>query len=397
MGLVWGVCCMLPPLKKSAFFPVFQVDMSGVGKQSVSNRYTENPTTKTMKHTTIATMAALLLGSAGLYAQGTGTTVAYTKPSGFVTHTLKAGKFNLIGLTLHEPIAISGSLDTVSGTTLTDNSVDFTSVLTAGKTYILEIIENPADPSMVGTIQEITSWTATTLTTPQDLGADGLAGETASGANDGAKYQLREVRSLHDIFGADNSAGLKASTNISGADVIWLVNGSNGFDKYYYSPGGGLGGGTPGWKNVSGDDAGNPPIVYSDAIFVQSRSAEDINLVITGAVKVSGTALALTTGFNFVSTTFPVGATLENSGLEVDLKKATNIASADVVWIPNGSGGYTKYFYSPGGGLGGGMPGWKDASGSDVTNVSLTSGIIIQRRGNPVNVKITPPADYNNL
>ncbi|MEJ6701512.1 MAG: hypothetical protein QNL01_11165, partial [Akkermansiaceae bacterium] len=158
-----------------------------------------------MKYTTITTLAALLLGTAGAFAQST----AYTMPSGFVTHTLKAGQFNLIGLTLHSPITVSGAFETVSGTTLTDTSVDFTTALTAGKTYILEITENTVDPSLVGTIQEITSWTATMLTTPQDLDADGLAGETAVGANDGAKYQLRAATTISDVFGATNTAGLE--------------------------------------------------------------------------------------------------------------------------------------------------------------------------------------------
>ena len=69
-------------------------------------------------------MAALLLGASGLYAVET---TAYTKPSGFVTHTLKAGQFNLIGLTLHDSISVAGKFTTVAGTILTDSNVDFDS------------------------------------------------------------------------------------------------------------------------------------------------------------------------------------------------------------------------------------------------------------------------------
>ena len=155
--------------------------------------------------------------------------------------------------------------------------------------------------------------------------------------------------------------------------------------------------GAAGWKNASGGDAGDPAIVYADALFIQSRAATDSDLVLTGAVKVSETTLALSEGFNFVSTTYPVGSTLDNSGLETGLTQATNIASADVVWLSDGNGGYVKYFYSPGGGLGGGTVGWKDASGSAAVDVPLTSGIIIQRRGAATNTELTPPASYGNL
>ena len=337
-----------------------------------------------MKHITMITLAGALLSTA-VSAQ----TTAYSKPSGYVTHTLKAGQFNLIGLTLHEPVTVSGIFETVNGTSLTDDDVDFDSTLTAGKTYILEITENTADPTMVGVIQEVTSWTGNTLTTPADLDTDGLA--------TGAKYQLRAAKTIADVFGANNEAGLLAATNITSADVVWLPNGS-GFDKFYYSPGGGFGGGTAGWKDSSGQESANRPIVYTDAIFIQSRGTEDNELVITGAVKVEGTSLALAgDAFNFLSSTFPAGSTLDNSGLEDGLTQATNITSADVVWMPDGSGGYNKYYYSPGGGFGGGTAGWKDSSGQDAGSTPLTSAIIIQRKGSDTNADLTPPAEYGSL
>lgn len=355
-----------------------------------------------MKNITIFTLGAMLVGAAASQAQ----TTAVTKPSGYVTHTLKAGQFNLIGLTLHEPVIAAGVLEDVvpndNGTpgasspevdddfsVLTDDQVDFGAVLTAGKTYILEITD-AADTSLNGTIQEVTVWDNNTITTPQDLHAEGLRA--------GDKYQLRAAKTISDIFGATNSAGLKASTNSGGADVVWLSNVGGGFDKIFYSPGGGLGGGNAGWKYVGGGDASNHPVCYTDAVFIRSRSANDKSLVVTGSVKTQSTVLALQTGFNFVSVTFPVGATLGNSGLADNLAPGTNSGSADVVWIPNGNGGYEKYFYSPGGGLGGGSAGWKSVSGAEnPENTPLTSGMIIRRRGAATNSKLTPPSSYGDL
>ncbi|MEJ6778875.1 MAG: hypothetical protein QNK86_05310, partial [Akkermansiaceae bacterium] len=288
-----------------------------------------------MKYTTITTLAALLLGTAGAFAQST----AYTMPSGFVTHTLKAGQFNLIGLTLHSPITVSGAFETVSGTTLTDTSVDFTTALTAGKTYILEITENTVDPSLVGTIQEITSWTATMLTTPQDLDADGLAGETAVGANDGAKYQLRAATTISDVFGATNTAGLEGGTASALADNIYLPNSSGGFDIYYYSTGGFVG---IGWRKVgSGStDFSAQPLVFVDGLYVFRRGAVDLSLVNTGSVKVSDTTVAVTGQFTFVGGIFPVGSTLDSSKIKDSVTGGTASSAADNIMVQNSTGGF---------------------------------------------------------
>lgn len=306
---------------------------------------------------------------------------AYSKPAGFVTHTLRAGQLNLIGLTLHEPVVCSGSLDSVNGTQLADNDIDFDGVLTSGRLYILEIISNEVDPSLNGVIQVIGSWSGNTLTTPDNLGIDGLTS--------GAEYKIRAPKTLPDIFGSANSAGLTSGTNMASADVVWLHNGSS-FDKFYYSPGGGFGGGAAGWKDGHGGDAGNQPIIYTDAIIIQSRSTQDKTLTVSGVVKTEAIALALLGGkFNFVSATFPVGSTLANSGLETQLTSAPEIGQSDVVWMPDGEGNYQKYYLSP--------DGWKNEAGQDAASTPLTSGIIIERLGGDENATLTPPASYGNL
>jgi hypothetical protein len=84
-----------------------------------------------MKYITITTLAAMLLGTVGAFAVEAS---AVMKPSGFVVHTLKAGQFNLVGLTLHEPVTVTGSFEALSGTTLTDCEVYFDTSLATGKT-----------------------------------------------------------------------------------------------------------------------------------------------------------------------------------------------------------------------------------------------------------------------
>lgn len=333
-----------------------------------------------MKITTITTMAALLMGAASAVAQDT----AYTKPAGFVTHTLKAGQFNLIGLTLHQPVTVAGDFETVSGTSLSDTDVDFSSTLTDGKTYIMEITD-AADTELNGHVQEVTVWSNNTITTNDDMDAQGLAV--------GDKYQLRAASTISDIFGADNSAGLLATDEFKAdeADVVYVPNGT-GFDTYFYSD---LTGAT-GWYKSDFTAAENTPIAYMDSVLILRRAATDLDLVMTGSVKTISSTLALGAGtFNYVSTTFPVGSTFGNSGLEATLTGTDEFKAdeADVVYMPNATGGYDSYFYSNLSGA----TGWYKSDFSDATNVEITAGMIILRRGGAVNATIVPPSSYSNL
>ena len=324
-------------------------------------------------------MAALLLGSSGLMAQ----TTAYTKPSGFVTHTLKAGQFNLIGLTLHEAVTVTGSFSEVSGTTLTDEDVDFTATLTAGKTYILEITSG----TLSGTIQEITAWSGHTITTPADLVADGLAALDT--------YQMRKTMSLHDVLGATNSAGLQASANADPreADIVFLPKSGGGFDRYFYSSLADF----DGWLNAETFAVSNPDLIYTDGIIIQRRGASDIDLVLTGTVKTVSTTLALTESFNYLGAVFPVGSTLDSSDLHTSLQTSANAdpREADVVFIPKGEGGYNRYFYS----TLDGFSGWLDAETFQAAGaIPISSGLIIQNKsGTSKPATIEPPVGYSDL
>lgn len=323
-----------------------------------------------MKNTTIITLAAMLLGTAGAIAQE-----AFTKPAGFVTHTLKANQFNLIGLTLHQPVLVAGELDDVTGTTLGDDEVNFGATLTTGKTYILEITD-ASDSDLNGTIQEITAWSGSDLTTPQDLAAQGVVA--------GDKYQLRQAPTLEDVFGTTGSV-LKKGVIFTLADVVWIPNGVGGYNRYFLST-------SNEWKNAATNTASpNVALCYVDAVFLQRKGA-DVDLVLTGSVKVKATTVALAPGFNPVSVVVPVGSTLQNSGLNDSLQAGVIFTLADLVWIPNTSGGYDRYFYHTSGN-------WRNAATNTnlASDVPLSSGFFIQRKGSAKNATIKTPSSYSNL
>ena len=151
---------------------------------------------------------------------------ASTDPVGYTTETLEQG-FNLIGITLHQPVIAAGVIDDVAASSVTENDVTFTDAGLLGTsgsaTYILEITSG----TLAGSIQDITAWTANVLTTPDDLLAAGLqVGDT---------YQIRKASTLADVFGADNSAGLQgvADFNSTNADIVYLTNNSGGFDRLF--------------------------------------------------------------------------------------------------------------------------------------------------------------------
>lgn len=319
---------------------------------------------------------------------------AFSKPSGYVTETLKGdGAFNLIGITLHETVVANGTLTSVASTKVTDTTKDFTALLTAGNTYVFQLKGGSQD----GGIQVVDNWGTSGGGSTGDLFvSDNLS---AVGVVAGTAYELRAAATLSSLFGAANESGLKSGSILS-ADVVWIPTGS-GFAKFYYSPASTFPVASPaGWKNSSGGDAANQPIVFTDAIFIQRRGEGDLKLTLTGEVKTTRTQVfAGASQFNYVSSVFPVGTTLATSGLETTLKSGS-ILSGDVIWMQNlARTGYSKFYFSPATTFPvAAAAGWKNSAGADAGSQPLTSGIIIQRRGTTdVGAPIDPPTSYTNL
>lgn len=310
-----------------------------------------------------------------------------TLPSGFVTHELKSGQFNMVGLTLHKMIVDSGTLTSVSGKVLTDNEVNFSEKLTSGTTYILEILD-ASDSSLNGTIQEITTWDGHTFTTPQDLASEGL--------KVGDKYQLRAAATLQQIFG--DPAILKGTAAAGSSDTVWIPDGAGGYARYFYKRS--LGGGGASWYNATSNTVVTEPlpIIYTDGIMVKlTSSSPDVVLSVVGTVKTSKVSVAVAEGFNLLGTVFPAGATLQNSGIAVQLKSTASAASSDVIWLTDQYGGFTQYYVKTP--LGGGEKAWHNATTNQLVtaDVVLPSAIFIQRRNTAKNIGIDAPVGYDKL
>ena len=310
---------------------------------------------------------------------------AYTTPVGYTTQALAANTFNLVGFNVLTPTVAAGDLTGVSGATLSDSGVDFTTLLTAGKTYVLDIKDGPGTAD--GTVQEFVTWSGSDITLPSAV----------AGVAVGDKYSIRQAPTLQATFPVGFLAGSVSATN---ADKVWVPNGSGGYTKYWYKitlP-------PIGWHTTGTglDDTGvvtaDVPLIYIDGIFVEKKGVAK-DLVLSGEVKTTGSNVLVNTGFNPVGITPPVGLTLFTSGLQGDIAGSVSATNADKVWVPNGLGGYTKYWYKIT------LPpiGWHttttglDDTGVVATDVTLTPAIFIERKGASKVVTMDVPSSYSSL
>jgi hypothetical protein len=300
---------------------------------------------------------------------------AYTTPVGYVTKTLKPNIFSLVGVTLHNPTVAAGILDAVTSgpNTVTDNQVDFTATLSVGSTYILELGD--------GTVQEITSWSGNVLTTPDDI--SGLVTPATT------KYKLRKASTVSDVFGATNSAGLTPSVDgdfTVNTDLVLIFNGAS-FDTVYYINDGG---GTEGWFDDGGNPAENKVVAYPESLFVQRVAGSDIDLVVSGEVKVDGTNGILTNGFNYLSSVAPAGMTLASSGLSSSVLASPDgdFTVVDNVLIQNPDGSYATHYYIDDGG---GTTGWFDDGGNSTDTTPLDGGFLLLNVGGTKPYSIAAP------
>jgi hypothetical protein len=304
---------------------------------------------------------------------------AYTTPVGYTTQTLGAGKFSFVGLTVHNAVVSAGVIDAEAAgpNSVTDTGVDFSTLLTAGSTYVLELED--------GTVQEVTSWTAAgVLNTPEDITSKVSPGVTT--------YKLRKASTINDVFGATNSAGLKSTdSDIQSADVIYLVGAGGAVTPVYYYDDGS----EATWYTADGDPAGNLPIVYGDGFYVGRVAGSPINLVVSGEVKTEATSGVITPGWNFLSSVAPTGMTLGTSGLKDFLTPTdSDYLTVDNVYIPNADGSFTiAYYYDDGS-----EATWYTAEGEPAADLALEGGLLVfSRSASAKGYTLSVPTSYSSL
>ena len=332
-----------------------------------------------MKTTTLKAAAAFGLGA--LLAGSAAAQESVSKPVGYETLDLVIG-FNYIGLRLHETPAASGAVVGVDGATVTvaDGIADG---LTDGQTYIFEVTSGDAVGATV--LVEGFDADADTLTLSDDL-SDNLEADS--------EFIIRPSATIASVFGENNEAGLDTGFFTPNGDQIWVAD-ATGFSKYYYDEGNGS------WADfLTGDvvDGTAIDLVYTDGLIIVDSGTPE-SLVISGSVKIGPTTFGLegTGSFNYLSSIYPVGATLSSFFGEANtagLDGGFFSPAGDQVWAPTADG-FDKYYYD------GGQSSWANfddgVAVADPAAVDLPSGFIIVNDANDNNAAATAPSFYADL
>ena len=311
---------------------------------------------------------------------------AYTTPVGYTTQTLTANSYNLVGLTLHNSPVATGKFESVTSTTATDNDVTYAPV--AGRTYVMEIVESPAAPTLVGSIFEIpaaniSNSTITVTTVP----ATNLV---TLGLTSTATYNLRLAPTLEEIFRTDSTSMLTRGLSATNADVVWVPTATVGvYDKYFIHSS------SSAFRRAgTTTPAPNIPVIYADGLLIQKR-ATATTLIQTGEIKKVGTNNVLTAGTNPISVVAPEGLTLVTAGFETSTgwAKGLSVTNADIVWVPSGPSTFNRYYFHSGTSL------WRNAATNIAiaADVSLPSCIYVQKKTGTLSLKLKVPTSYTNL
>ena len=335
---------------------------------------------KIMKMTTLKSVAIAVGLASPAFGQAVSPVVGYE------TLAVEPG-FNFLGLRLHEKLEFSGSIVSVSGTTVTLGSAP---AVSDGLT-LFEVTTGAA----AGSVIEIVSVAGSDVTLSEDLSAELVAGDGVD---------IRASATLETVFGANNEINLTSSSSFGTSDQVLVPDGSGGFDTFAFVEGNAFLGTADGWQDADGNsvDPADINLVYTDSVLVNSVEGND--LVISGALKTTPTTVALTLPFNFIGTAYPVGVTLATAfgaNNESDLESSSSFGTSDQVLVPDGSGGFNTFAFVEGNAFLGTPAGWQDSDGNsvDATTVSLgsNSGIIVNLNGEPLNVPFSTPVVISDL
>lgn len=345
--------------------------------------------TSCLRH--LAAAAALMLAAA---TQTSFAQTATTDPVGFITATVQGGsasvpKYTLISPTLVKPVSWQGKVTAFGASSI---SVALGSWIAGqfdganGKYYVEVISNSTVTVPTPGSWADILTTTNSTITTNVDL-----SGTLAVGAS----IRIRAHMTLNDVFGANNSAGLLGSaTDASAADEVFIYSGSTPAGYFYFTGGFGY---SAGWYdsefNAIAPIGAAVAIAPSNGVVVKRKTAGNVSIVVSGAVKTGNTSFPVYNNYNFLGTISAAGLTLNSSGLytgnaATGIKpSAIDATSADEVTIYTGSTSASYFYYN--GGLGY-ADGWYDSAfnatspiGGSVNILPGTSFVIRRKGGGP--------------
>ena len=279
-----------------------------------------------------------------------------TVPVGYVTLTINGTggvgteAFSYLGVPMHHNANFRSAMTAKADNSITCANAAWTANAFANTHFVM--IMSGDNTGMSATI---TANTANTLTTAENLNSILTGNEN---------FAIHKYTTIAEVFGADNSAGLKGSDGPGTADNILIQTGSNSFTTYYYKNAGLIGG--TGWRG--GDptvDASGAIIPHGSGIIAVRGESADLKVSVMGSVFPDDVVTPLEQGFNWKTASLPVDVTLAGffgANNEAGLKGSYSSGQSDNVLVFDRSGNITTYYYKNAGLIGG--TGWRSAASS---------------------------------
>ncbi len=281
-----------------------------------------------------------------------------TVPVGYVTLTINGTggvgteAFSYLGVPMHHNANFRSAMTAKADNSITCANAAWTANAFANTHFVM--IMSGDNTGMSATI---TANTANTLTTAENLNSILTGNEN---------FAIHKYTTIAEVFGADNSAGLKGSYSSGQADNILVQTGSNSFATYYYKNAGLIGG--TGWRG--GDptvDASGAIIPHGSGIIAVRGESADLKVSVMGSVFPDDVVTPLEQGFNWKTASLPVDVTLAGffgANNEAGLKGSYSSGQSDNVLVFDRSGNITTYYYKNAGLIGG--TGWRSAASSSM-------------------------------
>lgn len=296
----------------------------------------------------------LAVSTAIIFANITSAQIVATDPVGFTTLTVNAKPASIRGLTLlsldltqlpvfQALIPAGGVSASGSPTVLTFPAHAFTAGQFDG-THYLEITNGPNAGRISDIITTTDSNSASTITLADDVTASVTAGTST--------IRITPLWTFATLFGANNSAGLQGGPTASAADVVSIIDPTNGHStNYFYST-------TNNRWQTGLSDATNTVIQPDVGFRIERKVTSAVSFNLVGAVKLGPTGIFIQGGsvpknLNYVTNPYPTASvTLANSNLftgdpTTGVVGGPTASSADTLSILNSAtGAFTNYFYS---------------------------------------------------
>jgi len=280
-----------------------------------------------MKNTTITTIAALLLGSSGLFAAE----AAYTDPSGFTTVTIEPLSLNAFSVALRDSKSYAEESTSITASTLAQSGASWTADQWTTEPHLAYITnENGAEEAFL-----ITSHTADTLTLSATFDLTSRYGDGA-GAN-ARRFMIVKSQTFGSLFGT-SSVELQTGS-LSTADLFYIWD-DGGWVTYYHN--------ATNWKKTGSFANANDDVIFPDeGMFMLRRGAGDLSFVFTGSVPTKPQVSTIPGGeLTMLGSRYPVGTTVAQLGLQ-NLQGWQNgsVSSGDRFFLWSG-GTWLTYYYN---------------------------------------------------